>query len=96
MEARLRFREARHLRCPGCNLVLMNRTGVKSSNIVAVGWERDEDAQDGILEVEFKGGIVYQYDAVPEWIYQGLLFAESPGRYLLTSIAPAYNGQRIE
>lgn len=74
----------------------MLRNQVDSSNVVAVGWTRDEDSVNGVMEVEFKGGVVYQYSDVPEWVYQGLMFAPSPGRYLLKSIVDVFDGQRIE
>lgn len=93
-------REMRHTRtfgvCPGCGLVLMDRTSLRSTNIVSVGWEADEDGLNGVLEVEFKHGIIYQYTDVPEHAYKALLFAPSPGKYLLDTIAPSYDGQRIE
>ena len=98
MEDRLRLRETRSpLKCPGCNLVLMDRHGVRSSNVVAVGWEADEEgAALGTLEVEFKAGIVYQYTDVPEWVYNEFLYAPSPGKFLLQNIVEAFQGQRIE
>jgi hypothetical protein len=74
----------------------MDRTGVRSSNIVAIGWEADPDSGNGTMEIEFKQGVVYQYAEVPEWVYRGLLYARSPGRYLLENIVEAYDGQRIE
>ena len=75
----------------------MDRTGVRSSNIVAVGWEADEEGGgNGTLEVEFKAGIVYQYVDVPEWVYSAFLHSQSPGKYLLQNIANDYEGQRIE
>ena len=82
------------LRCPGCG-VLMLRHAVSSSNIVAVGWERDESG-GSIMEVEFNGGVVYQYTDVPEWVFQGLIFSPSPGRFLRSNIIDSYSGQRIE
>ena len=82
--------------CPGCGLLIMDRAGIKSTNIVSVGWEQDEAGINGLLEVEFKQGVVYQYTDVPEFIYKALLFAPSPGKYLLQNIAEVYDGQRIE
>ena len=81
--------------CPGCG-VIMERQSVDSTNLVAVGWEPDEGSDAGTMEVEFKGGVVYQYAGVPQWVYQGLLFAPSPGRYLKASIVDSFEGQRIE
>lgn len=56
----------------------MNRTTVVSSNVVSVGY----DASARTLEIEFKGGVVYQYYSVPASIFAGLMNAESVGRYL--------------
>lgn len=73
----------------------MDRYALKSSNLVSVGWEPDEeDSTTGTLEVEFKKGLVYAYDRVPEWVYQALLFAPSPGRYFLSNVAEQYDGER--
>lgn len=77
--------------------VAVNRTAVDSSNLVAVGWEADENnPESGTLEVEFKRDVVYQYPDVPVSVYQALLFASSPGRYFRTNIHRVYEGQRIE
>lgn len=73
----------------------MLRNAVNSSNIAAVGWEQDEDG-NAIMEVEFNSGVVYQYTGVPEWLYQGLLYAASPGKYLKANILDSFDGQRIE
>ena len=35
-----------------------------------------------ILEVEFHSGAVYQYYDVPESLFEGLMSADSHGRYL--------------
>ena len=81
--------------CP-CGVVSLDRTALNSTNIVAVGFEPDEDnPETGTLEVEFRRGIVYQYAAIPKAIYQGLLFASSAGRYFNQFVVEAYDGQRI-
>ena len=54
----------------------MQRTPVKSSTLVSVGFD------DGILEVEFKNGDVYRYYGVPSGTYAGLMTAPSKGSYL--------------
>ncbi|HEX8784253.1 MAG TPA: KTSC domain-containing protein [Steroidobacteraceae bacterium] len=77
--------------------IAVNRAPVDSSNLVAVGWEPDEnDDQQGTLEVEFRLGVVYQYGGVPQYVYQGLLFAPSPGRFFRANVHEVYDGQRIE
>jgi len=47
----------------------MNRSKVKSSNLNSIGY--DEDKKE--LEVEFKGGRLYIYSAVPKEIYEALM-----------------------
>jgi hypothetical protein len=34
-----------------------------------------------VLEIEFPNGAVYQYSDVPKSVYEGLMNAESHGRY---------------
>ena len=54
----------------------MYRTSVSSSNLVSVGYE------NGILEIEFHDGSIYQYHNIPDHIYRGLMSASSKGTYL--------------
>ena len=54
----------------------MNRTPVKSSAVVSVGYE------NGVLEVEYAGGRVYQMEGVSPDQYDALLTADSLGREL--------------
>lgn len=56
----------------------MDRTYVSSSNIASIGY----DPMQLILEVEFLNGSVYQYYDVPEALYEGIMAAESHGKYL--------------
>ena len=56
----------------------MERMNVVSSNIRSIGY----DAIAMVLEVEFNNGAVYQYYNVPQYIYDGLMAADSHGRYL--------------
>lgn len=48
-----------------------------SSTILSVGY----DGHAHTLEVEFRGGAVYQYADVPMVIYHDLLSADAPGAY---------------
>lgn len=52
-------------------------TGVSSSNIYAVGYDKEKKE----LFVEFHSGSVYTYFNVPEDIYDGLVSAGSVGKY---------------
>jgi hypothetical protein len=55
----------------------MTRTTVTSSNITSIGYE----SENRILEIEFRGGRVYQYSEVPQSVYLSLMAAESHGRF---------------
>ena len=68
----------------------MERTYVTSSNIASIGY----DADQMILEVEFNYGSIYQYFDVPESVYEGLMAADSHGKYLDTYVKKA--GYRYE
>ena len=65
----------------------MDRKQVQSSNLVSVGY----DPESQVLEVEFKGGSVYNYLGVPAVVAEGLERASSPGRYLNEEIKPRYS-----
>lgn len=56
----------------------MDRKYVSSSNISSIGY----DSMNQILEVEFLNGSIYQYYDVPESLYEGLMVADSHGKYL--------------
>jgi hypothetical protein len=55
----------------------MERIPVSSSNLASVGY----DPSSAVLEVEFNHGGIYQYNGVPEEIYQSLMSAGSHGTY---------------
>lgn len=60
----------------------MERQYVSSSNIASIGYDLD----NMILEVEFLSGAVYQYFDVPQSIYDGLMAADSHGKYFAAYI----------
>ena len=64
----------------------MERIPVSSSNLASVGY--DSDSQ--ILEIEFNHGGVYQYAGVPEGEYEGLMCADSKGKYFHSNIKDRY------
>ena len=65
----------------------MQRIEVESTTLRSVGYESAER----ILELEFTSGAVYQYFAVPESVWQGLLKAESKGKYFNREIRDDYS-----
>ncbi len=64
----------------------MQLTTVESSMIHAIGYDKDKR----VLEVVFNTGRTYQYADVPPEVYEGLLNAESKGRYFLANIRDVY------
>lgn len=69
----------------------MERKPIESSNIVSVGF----DAKTKTLEIEFRGGAVYQYDGIADATHQELVSSESPGAYFARSIRPNWTGRRV-
>jgi len=69
----------------------MERTPVTSSSLRSVGY----DPQTLTLEIEFTSGGVYQYQPVPKEEVEGLLQAESIGRYFLDNIRDIYEHRKI-
>ena len=63
----------------------MERQSVESSNLASIGY----DAENEILEVEFKHGGVYQYFDVPENVYDELMNATSHGQYFDRNVKKA-------
>lgn len=69
----------------------MDREFVDSSNIESVGY--DEGTQT--LEIEFKGGSVYEYSGVPEYVYFELKEASSVGSYFNQNIRNDYPTSKV-
>jgi len=62
---------------------------IKSSNVARARYT------DGDMEVEFKGGSLYRYKDVPEKVFNGLLKAESVGRFLTSEIKDKFDYVKI-
>lgn len=65
----------------------MERTPVSSSNVASIGY--NEDSQT--LEIEFNDGSVYQYFDVPSSEHDGIMSADSKGKYLNANIKKRYS-----
>ena len=65
----------------------MEHTPVTSSVILSVGY----DAETQVLEVEFIRGAVYQFSGVPREVYDGILVADSKGKYFHANIKNIYS-----
>jgi len=70
----------------------MDRETVDSSNIESIGF----DAGSSVLEVEFKGGSVYQYKGIPQGVYNELMEADSAGSFIHRRIKNVFECERIE
>ncbi len=64
----------------------------KSSNIDSFGYSEEMK----VMVVQFKGGGLYLYGGVPKEIYQGMVDAESRGKYLNATIKPHYLCAKVE
>ena len=62
---------------------------VYSSNLSSVGYE------NGVLEIHFHSGGIYQYDNVPLSVYEALLAAPSKGKYFHKHIKDNYRPTRL-
>jgi ATP-dependent DNA helicase RecG len=69
----------------------VKREPVESSNIQSVGY----DATLRVLEIEFHGGAVYQYDDVDSSVYADLMAADSKGQFFSREIRKQYQYERI-
>lgn len=69
----------------------MLRVPVISTNVRSVGY----DPATAILEVEFHGGGIYQYDGVPQRVHQGLMGAGSKGGYLDSHVKGVYRYRKV-
>lgn len=69
----------------------MERIPVDSSNLKAVGY----DSSSAVLEIEFNDGSAYQYFDVPQYEYDGLMSADSKGKYANQNIYKNYRQNKI-
>jgi KTSC domain len=68
----------------------MNRDPVESGMIQAIGYDHTTQT----LEVEFKGGFVYQYHGVPASAHAELMDADSHGDYFHKNIKGQYEHKK--
>lgn len=65
---------------------------VLSTEIEWIGYEHKRN----MLQVEFIAGGIYQYEGVPESIYQSFLNAPSHGQYFEAQIKAKYPTRRVK
>lgn len=66
----------------------MNWTSVNSSNVVAVAYKESN------LYVEYRRG-EYVYKNVPKKVYDGLLAAESKGKFMCAEVKGKYEYEKL-
>ncbi len=69
----------------------MQRKSVVSSTVISVGY----DSATQTLEMEFLGGKVYQYAAVPQKIYDAMMQSQSVGAYFHKEVKGVYAATKI-
>lgn len=69
----------------------MEREIVSSSNIASIGYDNDSQT----LEIEFLNGSLYQYFDIPERVHDGLMGADSHGKYLARYIKGHYRYSKV-
>ena len=68
----------------------MKRISVESSNLRSIGYDVDA----GKLEVEFKGGEVYEYSRISPQVWDNFLSASSKGKFFALYLR-SLGGRRI-
>ena len=69
----------------------MHRQAVNSTNIRSIGYETTTQT----LDIEFRGGSLYQYSGVGYAVYQALMSAASIGSYFYAHIRDQYPYTRV-
>jgi len=64
---------------------------MKSSNIVCTSYNKSKRQ----LKIEFSGSGWYVYDAVPESVWEGILTAESAGKYFHANIKGKFSYRKV-
>jgi hypothetical protein len=70
----------------------MQRTFVESTTLRSAG----HDAKSAVLELQFRGGAVYQYFLVPQRVYRDFMEAPSKGEYFNQNIRGRYPYHRTQ
>lgn len=69
----------------------IRRVPVRSTSIREIGYDPDTQT----LDVQFAGGGIYRYDAVPSVLFQALQNAASPGRFVNERVRGSFRCHRI-
>ena len=50
----------------------------------------------GVLTVEFKNGVKWEYEQVPDQVFTDMKAAESKGQFVQNQLKPFYHGRRVD
>ena len=67
----------------------MNRESVKSSMLKSVGY----DESQGILQVEFNNGKVFDYFNVPPVVFREMMESDSAGKYFHKNVKSSFESR---
>ncbi len=69
----------------------MQRYPINTAQVVSIGY--DEDAL--VLEIEFTGSRVYQYDKVPETVFEELMTSKTVETVIQQNVNPRYSARPV-
>lgn len=69
----------------------MDMIKVRSSDIAEIGFDADE----GLLRIHFNSGGKYEYEEVPERVWDAFRSAASYGRYFIDHIKRVYRARKV-
>jgi hypothetical protein len=69
----------------------LKRTQIESSSIKSIGYE----PEGKLLEIELRGGGIYQYFQVPPKVFDDLINAASAGRYYSKYVRAVYKYRKV-
>ena len=69
----------------------MTTTVLNSTSLAEVGYEQEENT----LHVQFQNGSTYDYFDVPADVYEGILKADSAGRFFNENVSGEFSYQRV-
>ena len=70
----------------------MNRKPISSTNIKSVGY----DPNKRTLQIEFKRGTVYDYEDVPQTMFDKFMASKSKGKFFISDIRDAFKWRRLD
>ncbi|MDB6150699.1 MAG: hypothetical protein JWQ44_2147 [Chthoniobacter sp.] len=71
--------------------VPIKRQAVKSTSLASMGYNEPARA----LELEFRTGAIYRYEAVPPIVFEEMLKAASKGRYFSEKVRGKFRFQQL-